>query len=419
MAFLQLHADGTRTVQRQFQRCEVAAGRHQAELAAEHIIKVHAHAYGVQRHFLGMAGDHGTLALGVDAVGVVDVQPVGACAVDLVARQDELLAQELLPKGIVVLTAEDERRSPRRHEEPTCLVLLHGSCRGYHVALRQRQHLRGILAAQEVELLLEGAVVRSHAVLVASHDVHVLVAGVPVVVIQFRGPNVDEVVHASLHEVALCVEVELFEGFGTIVSPPEPCLSAAVGVACSLVEGSPEDGYSLLLVVEEVAHDGVEVLVDDALLRCTLLYRSASREQGARATSLCTRGSVKGEAVLRRQFRIHRHAPMPDEAHDSAGVVPLLSRRSQVVEVALAEVLEVKNIHGRILPCALTDAVGVRGVVVPTSLTTGQHLPAPHLVAEIAVELPRRTCGLAVDGLRGDFSLGEGSWHEESLHERR
>ena len=110
---------------------------------------------------------------------------------------------------------------------------------------------------------------------------------------------------------------------------------------------------------------------------------------------------------------------MPDEAHDAASVVPLLSRRSQVVEVALAEVLEVKNIHGRILPCTLADDVGVRGVVVPTSLTTGQHLPAPHLVAEIAVELPRRTCGLAVDGLRGDFSLSEGSWHEESLQQRR
>ena len=225
--------------------------------------------------------------------------------------------------------------------------------------------------------------------------------------------------HASLHEVALRVEIQLLEGFGAVITPPEPRLSAAVCVACSLVEGSPEDGDSLLLIVEEVAHDGVEVLIDDALLWRALLHRPAGREEGTWATSLSTRGGVEGEAVLRRQFRVHRHAPVPDEAHDAAGIVPLLSRRSQVVEVALAEVLKVKNIHGRILPCTLADAVGVRGVVVPTSLASGQHLPAPHLVAEVAVELPRGSCGLAVDGLGGDFSLGEDAWHEERQQQSR
>ena len=208
-----------------------------------------------------------------------------------------------------------------------------------------------------------------------------------------------------LHQVSLRVEVELLEGIGTVVAPPEPSLAATVRVACRLVEGTPQDGDALLLIVEQVTDDGVEVLVDDALLGRALLHSLSCREERAWSAAFCSRWRIEGEAVLRRQVGTDRDAPMPDEAHDAACIMPGLGRRPHVVEVTLSEVLEVEDVDGGILAGTLIDAVSIGRVVVPSRLTARQHLLAPHLVAQVAIELPRRSRRFAVDGLLLNLGL--------------
>ena len=313
--------------------------------------------------------------------------------------------EELPPECIVVLLAEDKGHSPGSHKEPAGIIALHSLSARHAVALGQRQHLRRIFAAQDIVLLLEGAVLRWCVVLVAGHDIDIRVTRIPVIVVELRCPDVYEVVHAALHQVSLRVEVKLLEGLGAVVAPPEPCLAATVRVACSLVEGTPQDGDALLLIVEQVTDDSVEVLVDDALLGRALLHSPFCREERARSATFSSRWRIEGEAVLRRQVGTDGDAPVPDETHDAACIMPGLGRRPHVVEVTLSEVLEVEDVDGGILAGTLIDAVSIGRVVVPSRLTARQHLLAPHLVAQVAIELPRRSRRFAVDGLLLNLGL--------------
>ena len=241
---------------------------------------------GIKGHGVGMARDDSAFSFPEDAALFVDAQAIRTGAIDLVARQDKLLREELTPEGIVVLLAEDERRGPRSDEEPAGVVVLHCLRARHAVAFGQGEHLRRVLVAQEVVLLLEGAVLRWCVVLVACHDIDIRVTRVPVIVVELGCPDVDEVVHAALHQVSLRVEVELLERLSAVVAPPEPRLAAAVRVACRLVEGTPQDGDALLLIVEQVTDDGVEVLVDDAMLGRALLHSLSCREERAWSATL-------------------------------------------------------------------------------------------------------------------------------------
>lgn len=81
--------------------------------------------------------------------------------------------------------------------------------------------------------------------------------------------------YTMFHQVTLGVDVKLFEGLGSIVTPPKPGLTATVGIACCFMERSPKDGYSLFLVMKKVADDCVQVLVDDAVFGSAGLNSSA------------------------------------------------------------------------------------------------------------------------------------------------
>ena len=73
------------------------------------------------------------------------------------------------------------------------------------------------------------------------------------------------------------------------------------------------------------------------------------------------------------------------------------SRGGAVVDPRLVEVLEVEHVHLRTLAASLPDALGIVGVVVPFSLAAGQHLLAPHLIAQVAVELTGFLVGISVN----------------------
>ena len=111
-------------------------------------------------------------------------------------------------------------------------------------------------------------------VLVACHDINIFVTRIPVVIIQFRCPDLDKIMYAMFHQITLGVKVKLFEGLCPIVTPPEPGLAASIGIARCFMEGSPKDGYSLSLVMKKVADDGVQVLIDDAVFRSAGLNSS-------------------------------------------------------------------------------------------------------------------------------------------------
>ena len=81
--------------------------------------------------------------------------------------------------------------------------------------------------------------------------------------------------YTVFHQVTLGVEIELLKGLSPIIAPPEPGLSATVGIACCFVEGAPKDGDSLLLIMKKVADDGVQVFVEDAVLGCACLNSSS------------------------------------------------------------------------------------------------------------------------------------------------
>ena len=152
-----------------------------------------------------MTRDDSPFSFLIDATLLIDTQPIRAGTIDLVARQDEFLCEELPPESIVVLLAEDKGCSPRSDKEPAGIVVLHRLRARHAVAFSQGEHLRRVLAVQEIELLLEGAVLRWCVVLVACHDIDKRVAWVPVIIVEFRSPDVDEVVHAALHQVSLRV----------------------------------------------------------------------------------------------------------------------------------------------------------------------------------------------------------------------
>ena len=205
-------------------------------------------------------------------------------------------------------------------------------------------------------------------VLVARDNIDVGITRVPVIVVELRGPNVDEIVHSTLHQIALGIEVELLERLGTVVAPPEPSLSAPIAIAGSFVEGAPEYGDALSLVVKKIAADGVEILVEDALLGRTGFQGATRREEGGGATAFGARGVVESEAVLRREVGADGHTPVPDEAHYTAGIVPRFGRRAHIIDIALAEMLEIEDVDGRVTPSTLIESIGISGVIVPARL---------------------------------------------------
>ena len=57
---------------------------------------------------------------------------------------------------------------------------------------------------------------------VASHDVHVLIAGIPVFIVQLRSPHPQQIVDASFAEIVEHIYVEFLIGLSVLRSPPKP-----------------------------------------------------------------------------------------------------------------------------------------------------------------------------------------------------
>ena len=223
-------------------------------------------------------------------------------------------------------------------------------------------------------------------ILIASYYIHKLIARIPVVVIELRGPHINQVVHAMTHQVTLHEQIQLLEGAGTITTPPEPCVATTVGIASSLVKRAPDNGDALLLVVKQQAGDTLQITHQHSILWHALLQRPARRECGAALWCFGCRRRIERIALAIGHQRINRHTPMPNKAYNTPRLIPILGCIGQIVDMLQSEMLEIEDIHCWILTCAFAYFVGIGRVIIPSGLTTRQYLFAPNIVSQIVVQ---------------------------------
>ena len=292
----------------------------------------------------------------------------------LVAGNHVLAAQCCLPPVVGWHVAS----IPRHEEAPfctgvPCFVNTCGSCIvvGISSALSQCDEFTRIASLNLLELLsLLSCII---AIEVATDDIYILIARIPVCIIVVGigiaivvlcSPSPNQVVDSLVLEVIKHGLPKLFVSFSTIISPPEPGLAPAgtrfqTGIAGCLVEWSPNGNNACILQLLQNFHHLVHLLIEPFVLPSACRQYVGCLKGGfgwgaGHTATICSRSGV---------FCL-RHVEVPHQRYQSALVCPVGNRGDVVVvDPAVGTLLrnidmdKIIAVHGRIFAGCPIDLI--------------------------------------------------------------
>ena len=223
-------------------------------------------------------------------------------------------------------------------------------------------------------------------ILIASYYVYILIARIPVVIVEFRCPHINQIMYTFTHQITLHKQIQLLEGFGAITTPPEPCGATTVGITGCFVKRAPYNGDTLFLVVKQQIGDTLQITHQDCILGCSSLQCFTRRKSCTSLWCLCCRRRIERIPLTICHLCIYRDTPVPDKANNTTRLIPIPGSIGHIVNMLHLEMLEVKDIDCRIFTRVLTYLIGIGSVIIPPSLATGENPFAPNIVPKIVIQ---------------------------------